>query len=198
MAPPDCKRVLTLVFALTTYACGGDIAPRAARQPVVHASPRAVESERDVADRLLARTLRAELTAAGGSASPAHGFLVLHLPNDRLFETGRVDLSLAGWELVQRLVPLLGAVQAADVERPTLFTSGPVLITGYPTDWELSDARAHTLAEAIQTLDVDAQPKPMRAALRDAPIPEPARRVDIQVPASDPFQRRYFALDTNQ
>lgn len=189
------SRLVALVLSLSAYACtgpsarpamsstetSGAIVPNAGQRP----------DERAAADRLLADSLYALVGATGGSASPGQGFLVLHLPNEKLFETGRVEVSAAGQELLESLVPLLQAVQAADVERPTTYTSGPVLITAYPSDWPLSAARASTLAQLLHTLEADAQATPT-ARGNEAASSLPSRRIDLRLPASAQFQRVYF------
>lgn len=195
---PSLAGVVILLFG---GACASPKEPRTALGDAQTSSARASGRSLDHGaatpeERELVAELRRLANDGGSAAAACKGLLVLGFRNDRMFEAGRIELSAGGAILLQRLAAVSAAAQAADADRPSLYTSGPLRVAGFPMDWELSSARAQNVVKTLEESDVSAQlePTPTLCALGSGAARDdvPERRIEILVPASERLQRIYF------
>jgi chemotaxis protein MotB len=100
------------------------------------------------------RQLREAMDAAANAQSGARGETVAVLPTDILFESGSADLSPEGVARLADVADRLRAEFAGREVRIEGYTDdrpiGPSLQTQYPSNWELSAARASIVARHLQ------------------------------------------------
>jgi chemotaxis protein MotB len=115
----------------------------------------ALISELREAQRDLSETLGKEIAAGDVLIQERRGELVVDVADRLLFEPGKADISEAGKELlaqvaksVQRLPPKLRFQVGGHTDSQRVVS--PELVERYPTNWELSTARASNVVRHLQ------------------------------------------------
>jgi chemotaxis protein MotB len=70
------------------------------------------------------------------------GRMVLQLPNDILFDTGKTDIKAAGRAALEKLASVLKTVQGHRFQVAGHTDNVPIETLQFPSNWELSSARA--------------------------------------------------------
>jgi chemotaxis protein MotB len=97
--------------------------------------------------------LRLEGLGGGVEVEAVKGGVLLKIPDKILFAPGRADLKKEGREVLDRLVPVLNA------RRTPIAVEGhtddvPIKTARFPSNWELSSARASTVVRQLQSAGV--------------------------------------------
>jgi len=124
-------------------------------------SPRAAAAAaRD--DRQL-RRLKAEVDKEAKQAGVAgkvqtkitrRGLVIDILTDHLLFDSGKAQIKPAGMSLLDRLSPLLRKQSSRAVEVEGHTDSQPIRSTAYPSNWELSTARASAVVRALIAMNL--------------------------------------------
>lgn len=101
----------------------------------------------------LASNLKAEIAAGEVKLTQLQGRLTVQLVDRILFDSGSAEIKPAGRKVLSRIGKLLGEVQGRDVRIEGHTDNVPIsdeLRSIYPSNWELSTARATAVARYLQ------------------------------------------------
>jgi len=90
------------------------------------------------------------------------GKMVLELPSAVLFESGKASLSEDGKETLKEVAKVLSKIRQQEFQVSGHTDTVPIKTAGYPSNWELSTARAVTVVKFLQ--DANVSPKELSAA----------------------------------
>jgi len=134
----------------------------------------------DAVTRDLEATLRDEIADGGAEVRRAAGRLSVTLLDDLLFESGEAELADEGKRVLDRLGPILTGLPGHTVSvegHSDNVRIGPRLRERYPTNWELSAARAtHVVRHFQNELDID--PERLEAVAYGAYRPVASNRTE--------------------
>ncbi|MCM2973187.1 OmpA/MotB family protein [Larsenimonas suaedae] len=149
------------VFALSPealMAVGLVTAPSSAFTPPITPA-RSAESEPTLASESVPAVDRLEdmfPALEGVLVSPTPQGVTVRIQNQVLFSSGDVDISDSGERLLDRLVPGLSQFKGSiSVEGHT--DSRPISTERFPSNWELSTARASSVVRLLRTRGIDGE-----------------------------------------
>jgi len=102
----------------------------------------AAAEQRAALFRNLALKLRKMVDAGQLKITLRDGRMVLQLPNEVLFDSGRTDLKPRGKETLAGLAQVLKTIEKRHFQVAGHTDNVPIQNSGYPSNWELSCARA--------------------------------------------------------
>jgi chemotaxis protein MotB len=145
----------------------------AAQNDLAHARDELQQARTDLAqsaaqkdaDQKLLDDLKKQVGAGGGDVQGGNGQITVTMVDKVLFKSGEADLSPEGEEVLRKLgVVLKGADKSIEVAGHADNTAVKSEIRElYPTNWELSTARATNVVRFLQD-DVKLNPRHMKAA----------------------------------
>jgi len=106
----------------------------------------------------LLEKMKTEISKGGVTISELQGKLTVDLKSAILFDSGSAEVKPAGLEVLQKVIDVLKDVQGKVVRIEGHTDNGPVsgaLAAKYPTNWELSAARAISVARYLQIRGID-------------------------------------------
>jgi len=106
----------------------------------------------------LLEKMKTEISKGGVTISELQGKLTVDLKSAILFDSGSAEVKPAGLEVLQKVIDVLKDVQGKVVRIEGHTDNVPVsgaLAAKYPTNWELSAARAISVARYLQIRGID-------------------------------------------
>lgn len=142
-------------------ALGGALTEAKARLEELRRAQAAAENRAKLF-RSLALKLKKMVDSGELSIQLREGRMVLTLPNDVLFDSGKAKLKPAGKKAVQQVAAVLSTVGERDFQVAGHTDNEPIRISGYSSNWHLSTARALEVVSLLEELRLP--PKHLSAA----------------------------------
>jgi chemotaxis protein MotB len=84
------------------------------------------------------------------------GRMVLSLPNEVLFDSGKAKIKPGGRQALDQVSSVLTGIQGREFQVAGHTDNEPIRISGYPSNWELSTARALEVVKLMISLGIPA------------------------------------------
>lgn len=110
----------------------------------------------------LALKLKKMLDAGDLTITLRDGRMVLLLPNDVLFDTGRTEIKPAGKAALEQVAAVMKTIGGRDFQVAGHTDTVPIATARFPSNWELSTARALAVVHVLVAQDV--RPEVLSAA----------------------------------